>query len=150
MKTIIWISILLFLTQCGYTALYKNNTNQNIKILSINMSGDDHMNNLLRTELKNYFNTNSNNEYNLKIIDNFKKEVNTKDATGKPLMFRLELITNVNINFGNENIETVFSESFNITNSSDTFELRKYENTIKKNFAKLTKDKIVFKLISLK
>ena len=150
MKTIIWISILLFLTQCGYTALYKNNTNQNIKILSINMSGDDHMNNLLRTELKNYFNTNSNNEYNLKIITNYKKEVNTKDATGKPLMFRLELITNVNINFGNENIETVFSESFNITNSSDTFELRKYENTIKKNFAKLTKDKIIFKLISLK
>ena len=150
MKTIIWISILLFLTQCGYTALYKNNTNQNIKILSINMSGDDHMNNLLRTELKNYFNTNSNNEYNLKIITNYKKEVNTKDATGKPLMFRLELITNVNINFGNENIETVFSESFNITNSSDTFELRKYENTIKKNFAKLTKDKIILKLISLK
>ena len=150
MRIIIWISIVLFLTQCGYTALYKNNTNQNIKILSINMSGDDHMNNLLRTELKNYFNTNSNNEYNLKIITNYKKEVNTKDATGKPLMFRLELITNVNINFGNENIETVFSESFNITNSSDTFELRKYENTIKKNFAKLTKDKIILKLISLK
>ena len=150
MKTTIWISIVLFLTQCGYTALYKNNTNQNIKILSINMSGDDHMNNLLRTELKNYFNTNSNNEYNLKIITNYKKEVNTKDATGKPLMFRLELITNVKINFGNENIETVFSESFNITNSSDTFELRKYENTIKKNFAKLTKDKIILKLISLK
>ena len=150
MKNIIWISIVLFLTQCGYTALYKNNTNQNIKILSINMSGDDHMNNLLRTELKNYFNTNSNNEYNLKIITNYKKEVNTKDATGKPLMFRLELITNVKINFGNENIETVFSESFNITNSSDTFELRKYENTIKKNFAKLTKDKIILKLISLK
>ena len=150
MKTTIWISILLFLTQCGYTALYKNNTNQNIKISSIEMIGDNQMNNLIKTELKNYFNTKSNNEYSLKIKTNYQKEVNTKDATGKPLEFRLELITNVNINFGGENIETIFIENFNITNSSDTFELRKYENTIKRNFAKLTKDKIILKLISLK
>ena len=150
MKTTIWISILLFLTQCGYTALYKNNTNQNIKILSVDMSGDDDMNNLIKTELKNYFNTDSSSEYNLKINTNYQKEINTKDATGKPLEFRLELITNVNINFGDENIEAIFNESFNIANSSDTFELRKYENTIKRNFAKLTKDKIILKLTSLK
>tara|TARA_Y100001970_G_scaffold282229_1_gene394624 strand:- start:905 stop:1357 length:453 start_codon:yes stop_codon:yes gene_type:complete len=150
MKTIIWISIILFLTQCGYTALYKNNTNQNIKISSIDMRGDNDMNNLIKTELKNYFYTVTNNEYGLKIETNYQKEVNTKDATGKPLEFRLELITNVNIIFGDENIETVFNESFNIANSSDTFELRKYEDTIKKNFAKSTKDKIILKLISLK
>ena len=150
MKNIIWISIILFLTQCGYTALYKNNSSQNIKILSLSMSGDDHMNNLIKNELKNYFDTDSNNEYNLKIDTSYQKKVNTKDATGKPLEFRLELDTNVNINFDGENIEASFNESFNITNSSDTFELRRYENTIKRNFAKITKDKIILKLISLK
>ena len=150
MRIIIWISIVLFLTQCGYTSLYKNNTNQNIKISSILMSGDNEMNNLINIELKNYFNTKSNNEYALKINTNYQKEVNTKDATGKPLEFRLELVTNVNINFNGENIEAVFNESFNITSSSDTFELRKYEDTIKRNFAKLTKEKIILKLISLK
>ena len=131
MKTIIWISIILFLTQCGYTALYKNNTNQNIKISSIDMRGDNDMNNLIKTELKNYFYTVTNNEYGLKIETNYQKEVNTKDATGKPLEFRLELVTNVNINFSGENIEAVFNESFNMKSISDKLEEQDYEENIK-------------------
>jgi len=150
MKTVIWISILIFLTQCGYTALYKDSANQNIKISLINMSGNKELNNLIKNELKNYFKKDSNNEFFLKINTNYEKKINTKDATGKPLEFQLELITNVNINFNEKNIETTFNESFNITNSSDAFELKKYENTVKRNFAKSTKDSIILKLISLK
>lgn len=150
MKTIFWISILIFLTQCGYTALYKDNTNQNIKISLVEMNGDNQMNELIRTELKNYFKTDTKNEYSLKINTNFQKNINTRDATGKPLEFRLELTTNVNINFDEKNIETKFSETFNIANSSDTFELKKYENIVKRNFAKSTKEKIILKLVSLR
>lgn len=150
MKTIFWISILIFLTQCGYTALYKNDNNHNIKITLNEMSGDNQINQLIKTELKNYFKTDTKNEYILKINTNFKKDIITKDATGKPLEFRLELTTNVNINFGEKNIETEFNETFNITNSSDTFELRKYENIVKRNFARSTKEKIIFKIVSLK
>lgn len=150
MKTIFWISILIFLTQCGYTALYKDNKNHNIKITLNEMSGDNQINELIKTELKNYFKTDTKNEYILKINTNFKKDIITKDATGKPLEFRLELTTNVNINFGEKNIETEFNETFNITNSSDTFELRKYENIVKRNFARSTKEKIIFKIVSLK
>ena len=150
MKTIFWISILIFLTQCGYTALYKDNKNHNIKITLNEMSGDNQINQLIKTELKNYFKTDTKNEYILKINTNFKKNIITKDATGKPLEFRLELTTNVNINFGEKNIETEFNETFNITNSSDTFELRKYENIVKRNFARSTKEKIIFKIVSLK
>ena len=150
MKTIFWISILIFLTQCGYTALYKDNTNQNIKIYLVEMNGDNQMNELIRTELKNYFKTDTKNEYALKINTNFQKNIITRDATGKPLEFRLELKTNVNINFDEKNIETEFNETFNIANSTDTFELKKYENIVKRNFAKSTKEKIIFKLVSLK
>ena len=114
------------------------------------MSGDNQINQLIKTELKNYFKTDTKNEFILKINTNFKKDIITKDATGKPLEFRLELTTNVNINFGEKNIETEFNETFNITNSSDTFELRKYENIVKRNFARSTKEKIIFKIVSLK
>ncbi len=150
MKTIFWISILIFLTQCGYTALYKDNKNHNIKITLNKMSGNNQINELIKTELKNYFKTDTQNEYILKINTNFQKDIITKDATGKPLEFRLKLTTNVNINFGEKNIETEFNETFNIANSADTFELKKYENIIKRNFAKSTKEKIIFKLVSLK
>ena len=150
MKTIFWISILIFLTQCGYTALYKDNKNHNIKITLNKMSGDNQINELIKTELKNYFKTDTKNEYILKINTNFKKDIITKDATGKPLEFRLKLTTNVNINFGEKNIETEFNETFNIANSSDTFELKKYENIVKRNFARSTKEKIILKVVSLK
>tara|TARA_B100000073_G_scaffold113712_1_gene91943 strand:- start:909 stop:1361 length:453 start_codon:yes stop_codon:yes gene_type:complete len=150
MKKIFWISILIFVTQCGYTALYKDNTNHNIKISLIKMSGDDQINKLIKTELKNYFKTETENEYALKINTNFQKNIITRDATGKPLEFRLELKTNVNINFDEKNIETEFNETFNIANSSDTFELKKYENIVKRNFARSTKEKIILKVVSLK
>ena len=150
MKTIFWISILIFLTQCGYTALYKDNTKQNIKISLVEMNGDNEINELIKTELKNYFKTDTKNEYNLKINTNFQKDINTRDATGKPLEFRLALTTNVNISFDEKDIETKFSETFNIANSSDTFELKKYENIVKRNFAKATKEKIILKLVSLR
>ena len=150
MKTIFWISILIFLTQCGYTALYKDNNNHNIKITLNEMKGDNQINELIKTELKNYFKTDTKNEYILKINTNFQKDIITKDATGKPLEFRLKLTTNVNINFGEKNKETEFNETFNITNSSDTFELKKYENIVKRNFARSTKEKIIFKIVSLK
>ena len=150
MKKIFWISILIFVTQCGYTALYKDNTNHNIKISLIKMSGDDQINKLIKTELKNYFKTETENEYALKINTNFQKNIITRDATGKPLEFRLTLTTNVNINFGEKNIESVFNETFNIANSSDTFELKKYENIVKRNFARSTKEKIILKVVSLK
>tara|TARA_B100002019_G_C20703923_1_gene327016 strand:- start:113 stop:457 length:345 start_codon:yes stop_codon:yes gene_type:complete len=114
------------------------------------MSGDDQINKLIKTELKNYLKTDTKNEYALKINTNFQKNIITRDATGKPLEFRLELKTNVNINFDEKNIETEFNETFNIANSSDTFELKKYENIVKRNFARSTKEKIILKVVSLK
>ena len=150
MKTVFWISILIFLTQCGYTALYKDNTNQNIKISLVEMNGDNQINELIRAELKNYFKTDTKNEYDLKINTNFQKNINTKDATGKPLEYRLELTTNVYIDFDEKNIETKFSETFNIANSSNAFELKKYENIVKRNFARSIKEKIILKIVSLR
>ena len=149
MKTIIWIGILFFLTQCGYTAVYKDNTKERIKITIIEMSGDKELNNLIKSELKTYFKSDGNKLFNLSINSDYEKRINTKDATGKPEEFQLTLITNVNINYGDKTDKALFKESFKMKNSSDTFELKKYEDIIKKNLSKSTKDKLVLKLISL-
>mgnify|MGYP001372630788 CR=1 FL=1 len=150
MKNFIWISIFIFLSQCGYTAVYKDNTKKKFTINIIEMSGDKQMNNLIKSELKSYSKTEANKKFNLYINSEYKKRISTKDATGKPEEFQLTLITNVDINFEDEKVKALFKESFKMKNSTDMFELKKYENIIKENLAKSTKEKLVLKLISLK
>ena len=149
MKNFIWIFILIFLNGCGYTALYKNNENHNIRIEITDMSGDKNINNLINLELKRYFNTKSENKFKLIISTKYEKKVNTKDTTGKPEEFQLSLITSLDIIKGENIYKTKFNESFKMKNSTDTFELNNYENIIKENFARSTKDKIILKLVSI-
>ena len=150
MKNLIWIFILLFLYGCGYTALYKNNENHNVDIEIVDMDGDNNMNRLIELELKNYIDIKNNDRFKLTINTNYQKEVSTKDATGKPEEFQLSLITNLNILKNDKKYNITFNERFKLKNSSDKFELNNYENIIKENFARATKDKIMLKLISLK
>ena len=149
MKNIFWITILFFITSCGYTALYKDNKSHDIKITISSITGDQYVNNLINLELKNYLDSESNSEFLLDINTFYEKKVSTKDATGKPEEFQLSLITNLNINNNEKNFKSIFKESLKIKNSSDKFELNNYENSIKENFARSTKEKILLKLVSL-
>ena len=149
MRTLICVYILFFLSHCGYTAIYKDKKQQDIKISILEYNGDKKINKLLDTELKNYISSDSENEYFIIVDTYYKKKTNTKDATGKAIDFQLNLITKVIINYNNEKISTTFNESFKIKNSSDTFELIKYENSVKNNFVKSTKNKLILKLLSL-
>ena len=42
-----------------------------------------------------------------------------------------------------------FIETFNIDHSSDDFENRNYEDTVKENFANSISQKLIFKLLSI-
>lgn len=149
MKKIIYICILLILNSCGYTALYKNNNNKNIKVTITEINGDKKINDLIKLELKNYLNAETTNNFNLKIKTDYNKKINTKDTTGKALDYQLTLTTTVQINLNGKDKSSSFFETFKIKNSSDTFALNEYENIVKKNFARSTKEKIILELISI-
>ena len=149
MKNLFFLFIFFILTSCGYTAVYKGK-NENIKIGFIEIEGDKKINNLIKTELKSYIDTNSTNSFNLIVETEYNKKINTKDSTGKAEDFQLNLTTNVQININNKNKTTSFFETFKMKNSSDTFALNEYENIILKNFAKSIKQKIIFELVSFK
>ena len=149
MKKIIYICILLILNSCGYTALYKNNNNKNIKVTITEINGDKKINDLIKLELNNYLNAETTNNFNLKIKTDYNKKINTKDTTGKALDYQLTLTTTVQINLNGKDKSSSFFETFKIKNSSDTFALNEYENIVKKNFARSTKEKIILELISI-
>ena len=51
MKKYFYILIFIFLSQCGYTALYDDKKSGDISITFLNMSGDNKMNSLIKSKL---------------------------------------------------------------------------------------------------
>ena len=50
MKSKLTIFLLIFLTSCGYSTIYKNTKSNNLLINVIGIQGDVEMNNLIRNE----------------------------------------------------------------------------------------------------
>ena len=51
-KKIIFINLIFFLSNCGFTPIYLKNTDVNFSIEQINYTGDTELNNFLKTNLK--------------------------------------------------------------------------------------------------
>ena len=52
-KHIVLISLIFFLTHCGFSPIYVKNTNTNFSIENINYKGDRDLNNFLKINLDN-------------------------------------------------------------------------------------------------
>ena len=133
-KKIYPLLIILILTSCGYTPIYNSSDKSDYKINIIEKSGDRLINNLIVSEIKSISNSQSNTIFNLKVNTVFEKIIISKSAKGTVSDYQLILKSNFVIIKG-DNSETIsFVEKQNIKNTSDIFEQKNYENTIKRNF----------------
>ena len=133
-KKIYPLLIILILTGCGYTPIYNSLDKSNYKIIIIEKSGNKLINNLLTSEINTISNPQSNIIFNIKINTAYEKLVISKDVKGTVSDYQLILKSNFVIEKEN-NIETItFKEKQNIKNTSDIFEQKNYEDTIKRNF----------------
>ena len=148
-KNLFLIIIFIFLTHCGYTAVYKKDTNSEIRISLTRMEGNKELNNKINSQLRRYYNNESKNIFVIKINSTFNKETIAKDATGKITNYELVAISCFQISYKNKNHNVSFKESLRIKNMEDAFEQRKYENIIKNNFASSIHEKLLLKLKTL-
>ena len=149
MKNIILIFFLLFLNNCGYTSVYKNQKSQDFQINIIGMSGDDVINNLIKNELKFYSNRSSNNDYDISIDSQYRKIIVSKNTAGVATDFKVLVNTKISVN-SNDKINVFnFNENINIKSNSNSFEQNNYERNIKKNFASSIRDKFIIKIFNL-
>ena len=133
-KKIYLLLIILILTSCGYTPIYNSSDKSDYKINIIEKSGDRLINNLIVSEIKSISNSQSNTIFDLKVNTVFEKIIISKNAKGTVSDYQLILRSNFVIRKG-DNSETIsFVEKQNIKNTSDIFEQKNYENTIKRNF----------------
>ena len=150
MRNIILILILFFLSQCGYSSVYKNNSDINFKIVLQEMKGDKSVNSIIRRNLERYSTRETGKIHLIQTESTFSKSILAKDKTGKATDIKLQ----VDIKFivkTNKGIEYfTFKESLNIENNLNSYEQSNYEDIIKNNFINSIMEEFIVKLRLIK
>ena len=148
MKKISFLLVLIILIQgCGFTPVYVSNDNINFRIESVASEGDRELNNYINIGLKKYISRNSDNkDYKIYFLSNYSKQAQSKDAKGNTQSFRVESSVTFKVTRDNQTFDLTYSEQSDLNNSSDTFELKSYENSIKQNFASSMVEKLLLDL----
>ena len=153
MQKKILLIFFLFLSSCGYDAIYskKNSIKYNFSISELNFIGDRDINLKIKERLNSYTQNKKNKDFKIKISSTSTKTVIAKDTTGDATIFKNTTIINVKITT-NDKLKNGFivSESFNYNNNSDKFSLKRYEREIKNNLAEAISEKLIFKLSNIR
>ena len=151
-KKIFLLLFFLFLTSCGYDAIYskKNSMNYNFSISELNFIGDREVNLRIKQRLNNYTLNQSNKDFKVKIYSTSTKVISAKNTSGDATSFRNTVTTSVEVSMdGKFKNSFIIDESFSYNIINNRFSLKKYEREIKNNLAQTVTDKIIFKLSNI-
>ena len=144
-KKILYISIIFFLTNCGFSPVYLKNTNLNFSIEQVNFTGDRDLNNFLKTNLNQYKNKNVKNKLYIDASSIYKKIILSKDGTGQVTNYQLEAEVIFLVKPLNKKIK--ITEKKVMDSMNDKFDEDRYERIIKQNFASSISNKLSLELI---
>jgi len=139
-KNIILISLIFFLTSCGFTPVYLNNTDLNLSIEQVNFTGDRDLNNFLKTILIKYKNKKSDNKIYIEANSTYEKIILSKDGAGEITSYQLEAEVIFSIMPLNRKIK--IKEKKIMDSKNDKFEEARYERSMKQNFASSISNKL--------
>ena len=135
MKKLFSFIIILMMTHCGFTPLYDSKKKLDYNILITEIAGDKLINNLITNEIRKISDPNSLKKITLKINTNYSKITISKNVKGSVSDYRMVMETNIMIDDDKKITNFNFNENQDITNISDIFEKKNYENNIIKNYA---------------
>ncbi len=149
MKKIFLLITIFILSGCGYSSVYKEINKEEIKISIKSLNGDQILNNLLRTKLKNFTSSNSNKNYILNINSVFIRSVTSKDKTGRATNVQLIARIEFDISLNEIQKNLIYEEKINIENSSNSYEQKNYEKSIKNSFVNSIVNKLILQLTTI-
>ena len=144
-KNIILISLIFFLTHCGFTPIYLQNTDVNFSIDQVKYTGDREINNFFKTNLNQDKNEKVENKIYIEVNSVYEKIILSKDGTGAVTNYQLEAEVIFLIQPLNKVIK--INEKKIMKSMDDQFEEAKYETTIKQGFASSITNKLISKLL---
>ena len=143
-KNIITLSLIFFLTNCGFTPIYLKNNNINFSIEQVEYTGDRDFNNFLKIDLDRYKDGKDNNKIFLNVNSKYEKIILSKDNTGKITSYQLGIEVIFIVKPTNKKIR--ISEKKIVDSRDDKFEEARYEKTVKQSFAYSISNKLISEL----
>ena len=140
-KSISLISLIFFLTNCGFTPVYLKNTNINYSIEQVDYTGDRELNNFLKSNLNKYKNEKGDKKIFIEVNSVYKKNILTKDGTGKITSYELEAVVIFLIQPLNKEIRVIEKKIMN--SMDDKFEETRQERIIKQSFVSSISNKLI-------
>ena len=146
-KKTIAIFLLILLCNCGYSSIYNNTKYNDLKFNITSMDGDIDFNNQIKTHANLYSNLNSQNEYDIIINSNYKKDIITKNSSGVATDYKVIATVNFEVKIDGKDKNINFEETIKIVNNSDIFKQNTYERNLKRNFASSIVKKLITKIL---
>ena len=140
------ITIILFLNSCGYTPMYSSANKADFYLEKINLNGDEFIIKNITSNLSNFSQTNSKRKIIIEGKILYQKTSQTKNSAGDTTQYRLKTTSELTIKTSNQEIKFNTSENFDMKNFDDEFEEKKYEKTIKENFARSINNQIILQI----
>ena len=145
-KFILLIFLFNIISHCGFSPIYLNGLNVNFSITSMELEGNNIINNFLKNNLNQYKNDKYNKKFQIKIITNYKKNILSKNKSAETTNYELLFETVFEIRSGNTLKIINISEKEIMENISDDFEEQKNERISMQNFASLASKKLATEL----
>ena len=148
-KSILLILLFFILANCGFEPIYSSKKS-NFNIGEIKIISKDKFNSIIKNNLKNISNNESQNKFDLIINSEKKRIISSKDTKGNPQL--LTMIISVEVQIIKDNViknKKNFSQNFSYSNNSNKFGLAQYEKDIEKNLINKIIENINTYLLSL-
>ena len=132
-KSILLILLFFILANCGFEPIYSSKKS-NFNIGEIKITNKNKFNSIIKYNLKNISNNESQNKFDLIVNSEKKRIISTKDTKGNPEL--LAMIISIEVQIVKDNViknKKSFSENFSYSNNSNKFSLAQYEKDIEKN-----------------
>jgi hypothetical protein len=127
--------------------MFKNLKNLNFALTIDSFSGDEEVNRLINSRLKNYStNEDGVKKYNVNYTSNYKKITIAKDTKGNASEYTIQIKVKFIISSGELKKEYAYTESFNMKSINDRLEEQDYEKTIKDSLIKIIIRKLTLQL----
>ena len=146
MKKIIFISLIIFLSNCaGYKPIFTSDQT-NFYIEKIEISDDSkHVRKLIKS-LKPYSVDNGKQSITLKLDLDKQENVIMKDAKGDPASYEIKIELKVEIITMNGTNKLNFKENFTFNNQSNKFELNQYKKNMETNLINKIFENLILEL----
>ena len=130
--------------------MYSSVNKTDFYLKKIDLNGDEFIIKNVTNNLNNLSQTNSKKKIIIEGKILYQKISQTKNLAGDTTQYRLKTISELTIKTTNQEIKFNNSENFDMKNFDDEFEERRYEKTIKENFARSINNQIILQISKIK